>query len=94
MFIMLSFCAGVDCEEVYQAFHRNHRFKAVERMGAELVYHINTVGPKRCDMYRTTWVMEDYGDCWWAHEMLGEFNNECCESCIYFYLSLEICKLL
>lgn len=93
MFIMLSFCTGVDCNEVYQQFCAAYKYKDVERMGSELIYHIKVVGPRCCDTYAKSWFAEDFPECWEEHEMLGEVEDEHCKYCVYYYLSLTICKL-
>lgn len=92
-FIMLCFCARRAFDEVYIEFQGKYRINEVERMGSELVYHIEAVGPRHCDTYKITWYVENYGECWWAYDMLGEVNRERCGDYIYFYLSWDICRL-
>lgn len=91
LFIMLNSCAGVEVSEFYLKFKRQHpRFNDVDQMADELLYHINSIGPRRAGTYTETWHFDDYGECWEHHQWLDEYNGERCHCCIYFFLGRDI----
>lgn len=93
LFIMLNSCAGTEDLAFYWKFKKEHRFAEIDQMYDSLLYHINSVGPRRWGTYSRTWHFDDFPECWQEHDWLKEFNGERCSVCIYYYLSRDIMLL-
>lgn len=93
LFIMLKSCAGTEDLDLYWKFKKEVRFAEIDEMSDSLLYHINSVGPRRWGTYSRSWHFDDFPECWQHHDWLKEFNGERCPTCIYYYLSRDIMLL-
>lgn len=94
LFIMLHSCQGTIPWEFYISYKRSYyKFSEVDLFADKLMYHINSVGPRRQGTYKASWEFEDYRECWSDHQYLDEGEGQWCNACIYYYLSQEICQI-
>jgi len=93
LLIMLQSCAATLMEKNYWKFRDKYNLLEISSMSDDLMFHINTIGPKRFGNYCDTWHFVDFPHCWFSHNQRKEYNGERCMQCIYYYLSRNIMLL-